>query len=412
MVAELLADDRVVGRRRAMRDRGARARPRGRPRSPASGRAWSSTSRSSARKRGIVIASAASASSRASSRCCARSIAGTVSAERVWIRIVPGCGGIVRLVASDGDQELRARSSRALTSRQVAAEADLERRSRRRRSTPSCGVSWAARDWDLARAASRPAGLRSSACRRRGRATTAGTSRAHVVADRQRRHAVPRRLGHDGARTPRPRHPSRRAPDPAGASATPTGGCSDLAAAGRLGRAATLESFLYVEVDRETDPALLDGAARTISNACCDDVRVATTDWLKMLARLRHVVDELVAPAAAASTPTTRRGRALLRRGWPTSTSRSSAAAATTCRAEDGEDVCARCRVPGSACCAERAGTRPSRELRRAARPRSAPARASRRLLVLTKANRRSTVHRPTYLDYVGVRRFDDARRR
>ena len=32
------------------------------------------------------------------------------------------------------------------------------------------------------------------------------------------------------------------------------------------------------------------------------------------------------------------------------------------------------------------------------------------RLLVLTKANRRSTVHRPTYLDYVGVRRFDDAR--
>ena len=29
-------------------------------------------------------------------------------------------------------------------------------------------------------------------------------------------------------------------------------------------------------------------------------------------------------------------------------------------------------------------------------------------LLVLTKANRRSTIHRPTYLDYVGVRRFDE----
>src|SRR5262249_38335106 len=28
-------------------------------------------------------------------------------------------------------------------------------------------------------------------------------------------------------------------------------------------------------------------------------------------------------------------------------------------------------------------------------------------LLVLTKANSRSTVHRPTYLDYVGVKRFD-----
>ena len=29
-------------------------------------------------------------------------------------------------------------------------------------------------------------------------------------------------------------------------------------------------------------------------------------------------------------------------------------------------------------------------------------------LLVLTKANARSPVHRPSYLDYVGVKRFDD----
>ncbi|MEI2642130.1 MAG: hypothetical protein V9G10_07300 [Candidatus Nanopelagicales bacterium] len=32
------------------------------------------------------------------------------------------------------------------------------------------------------------------------------------------------------------------------------------------------------------------------------------------------------------------------------------------------------------------------------------------RILVLTKANTRSTVHRPVRLDYVGVKRFDDAR--
>ncbi|NED53936.1 NAD-glutamate dehydrogenase, partial [Micromonospora aurantiaca] len=30
-------------------------------------------------------------------------------------------------------------------------------------------------------------------------------------------------------------------------------------------------------------------------------------------------------------------------------------------------------------------------------------------LLVLTKANSRSTVHRPLYLDYIGVKKFDDA---
>ena len=34
------------------------------------------------------------------------------------------------------------------------------------------------------------------------------------------------------------------------------------------------------------------------------------------------------------------------------------------------------------------------------------------RLLVLTKANARATVHRPGYLDYIGVKRFDAARAR
>ncbi|GAA3053768.1 hypothetical protein GCM10020229_76730 [Kitasatospora albolonga] len=40
----------------------------------------------------------------------------------------------------------------------------------------------------------------------------------------------------------------------------------------------------------------------------------------------------------------------------------------------------------------------------------SAPVRAKaheKKLLVLTKANSKSTVHRPAYLDYVGVKRFD-----
>ena len=49
--------------------------------------------------------------------------------------------------------------------------------------------------------------------------------------------------------------------------------------------------------------------------------------------------------------------------------------------------------------------TQPSRTF--ASLPPNIRARArDRKLLVLTKANRRSTVHRPTYLDYVGVRRF------
>ena len=33
-------------------------------------------------------------------------------------------------------------------------------------------------------------------------------------------------------------------------------------------------------------------------------------------------------------------------------------------------------------------------------------------LLIITKANSRSTVHRPAYLDYVGIKKFDEQRRR
>ena len=38
---------------------------------------------------------------------------------------------------------------------------------------------------------------------------------------------------------------------------------------------------------------------------------------------------------------------------------------------------------------------------------RGAPACTRSELLLLTKANSRSTVHRPVFLDYVGIRRFD-----
>ena len=73
---------------------------------------------------------------------------------------------------------------------------------------------------------------------------------------------------------------------------------------------------------------------------------------------------------------------------------------------EDGEDVLRS--VSGSGLGILRAGDeRPvsvsfaelSPEVRRLAREKS--------LLTLTKGNSRSTVHRPAYLDYVGVKRFD-----
>ena len=95
--------------------------------------------------------------------------------------------------------------------------------------------------------------------------------------------------------------------------------------------------------------------------------------------------------------------------GWTTATSRSSASASTTSCTHDDEDRLRRDRrTPAWASCASRAGAKrawSTLTARASALAREPPP------LVLTKANTRSTVHRPAYLDYVGVKRFDAGRR-
>ena len=170
------------------------------------------------------------------------------------------------------------------------------------------------------------------------------------------------------------------------------------------GREATvLESFLYVEVDRETDPALLAGLTSDLERVL-GDVRAATEDWLKMLARLRQLVDEMRTTPPAIDAEDLSEGTAFLH--WMGDQHFTFLGCRTyDLLRENGEDVLRA--VPGTGLGILRGGShRASRSF--AALPPEIRARARKRsLLVLTKANRRSTVHRPTYLDYVGVRRFD-----
>jgi glutamate dehydrogenase len=63
--------------------------------------------------------------------------------------------------------------------------------------------------------------------------------------------------------------------------------------------------------------------------------------------------------------------------------------------------------VPGTGLGLLRRRRRHARDQRRRRRQYQAGA-ASNELLVITKANLRSTVHRPAYLDYIGVKRFDE----
>jgi glutamate dehydrogenase len=170
-----------------------------------------------------------------------------------------------------------------------------------------------------------------------------------------------------------------------------------------------LESFQHVEVDRIVDPAALQSLAAQIERSM-RDVRVACADWLKMQGAARQTAQELsslnerfdpslLSEAVALLTwmenrhftflgyreyrlqgrkghetlqPIVATGLGILRRGHK--------------QRRDSKQPESTRRIPSS-------------DIRRQSR--------SRDLVLVTKANFESTVHRPGYLDYVGVKQFD-----
>jgi glutamate dehydrogenase len=164
-----------------------------------------------------------------------------------------------------------------------------------------------------------------------------------------------------------------------------------------------LESFMHVEVDRQTDPAKLAELEAGIAKVLAD-VRAAVEDWRAMQARMLDVVSRIEAARSGMPHAELEEGRAFL--AWLLDHH------FTFLGCRDyalehvkGEDVLRI--VPGSGLGILRErGETVSASF--ATLPPEARKRARvKELLVLTKANARSTVHRPGHLDYVGIKHFD-----
>ncbi|MEV6013381.1 NAD-glutamate dehydrogenase [Streptomyces sp. NPDC051976] len=191
---------------------------------------------------------------------------------------------------------------------------------------------------------------------------------------------------------------------------------------GSLPHDVLVESWIHVEIDRETDRADLKEITADL-RAVLSDVRESVEDWTKMRAAAQRIADELA--ASPPSLPEQETGEAVELLRWLNDdhftflgyreyelTSETGPEGAT-------EDVLVA--IPGTGLGILRSDpVHPSADSTHPGHPGHpgspsfsrlpADARAKARehkLLILTKANSRSTVHRPSYLDYVGVKRFD-----
>jgi glutamate dehydrogenase len=169
---------------------------------------------------------------------------------------------------------------------------------------------------------------------------------------------------------------------------------------------AVSESIIHVEVDRQTEPEVLQELYDCIESVL-EQVRAAVEDWPDMRERVYNIVSELEDKAPPIDEDDLAEARALLEwivddhftflgyREYDLLT-------------EDGEDVLKN--VPGTGLGILReTSPRPVSQSFAKLPPEVRRLAHEPYLLNLTKANSRAIVHRPSYMDYVGVKTFDDS---
>ena len=184
----------------------------------------------------------------------------------------------------------------------------------------------------------------------------------------------------------------------------PDGAATDLAGEGAA--TGTRESFIHVEVDRIADAAQREALAVDIARVL-QDVRLAYGDWTAMQERLLAIVAELEQKEPPLPAGELGEGRAFLR--WLADNHFTFLGYRRhDLVAIDGQDALRI--VPGSSLGILRENASKNVSVSFAALPPEIRAYARRpELLVITKSTARSTVHRQGYLDYIAVKRFDDA---
>lgn len=167
--------------------------------------------------------------------------------------------------------------------------------------------------------------------------------------------------------------------------------------------ASHMESWIAVEIDRADQARhaeLVQGLGRVLG-----DVRAAVEDWPKMRNKAQEIARDLDKVANPAQIAELRQAQELLR--WLDDGNFTFLGYREyDLKNESGEDVLEPRDESGLGLL--RAGTDTPHQIQHLTETGRKKAR-EKRALVITKANSRSTVHRPAYLDYIGVKSFDAA---
>ncbi|GAB4169945.1 MAG: NAD-glutamate dehydrogenase [Rhodocyclaceae bacterium] len=165
------------------------------------------------------------------------------------------------------------------------------------------------------------------------------------------------------------------------------------------------ESIIHAELDRRSGTAALEALEAGFTRVLAD-VRAAVQDWRAMLARLAEAIAEIDRRAPPQDAEQTAEDRAFLT--WFAEGNFTLLGYRRyELVSEGGEDHLRVAPGTGLGILRESGAARVSASFAQLPAASRAAAREP-RLLIITKTNARSTVHRPGYLDYVGIRRFGE----
>ncbi|HSS65866.1 MAG TPA: NAD-glutamate dehydrogenase, partial [Gammaproteobacteria bacterium] len=168
---------------------------------------------------------------------------------------------------------------------------------------------------------------------------------------------------------------------------------------------ASTEAVMHIEVDRQTEKELIEETVVAIQSVL-GDVRAAVSDWKAMREKLAEILDELENSPPRLDKDEIKEAREFLE--WLDGNHFTYLGYREyELDSRNGEDVLATIPDSGLGLLRNSKGGKESKsfsslppEVRRLAR--------EPKLLIITKGNSRSSVHRPGYLDYIGVKRFND----